>query len=289
MYNIHQIYIAAFLTTAFAFLVIGGFLKWKTPKEELPLLISLMLIELPMAITAFYLVRMPLLDGLVQLLINKDTGLYRFITIFYAPLTEEPAKLLPLIIPFFYRRVNETNCIRAAMALGLGFGLGEIWLVATFIASTPAYANIPWYQFTGFANERFMVCLIHGAFTATALRMKYVNKKFVLGIACAMGLHYLGNFPIYLSHLNFGNFGQITWGIILSVYTMVFFILMLLLLAYYSTGKMSVGSFLFGKSVCPGCNTTYSPPLLGLNWFNKRYEKCPNCRKWHWVTKWKSQ
>src|SRR3974377_1017792 len=140
----HQIYIAAIITTVFTFLIMGGFLKWKSPKEEIPLLISLMLLELPMAIAAYYLVRMPLLDEFVKLVINKNSGIYHFITILYAPLTEEPAKLLLLLIPFFYRKITEKNAIRAALALGLGFGLGEIWLVGSFVASVPAYANIPW-------------------------------------------------------------------------------------------------------------------------------------------------
>ena len=283
----HQIYIAAIITTALAFFIVGGFLKWKSPKEEIPLLLSLMAIELPMAFAAFYLVRIPLLDGLVQLLIGKDTGTYRFITIFYAPLTEEPAKLLPLLIPFFYRKITEQNALRAALALGLGFGIGEIWLVASFIASAPVYVNIPWYQFSGFANERFMVCLMHGVFTATAVRK--LHKGFVWGVLGAMALHYFGNLPIYLAGINLANFGKETWQIILTIYIPVYFIGSLLLLSYYSYGKANLGQLLHGLSLCPDCKTEYPAPIIAMNWLNKRYERCPNCKKWHWIKMWRKE
>ncbi len=280
-----QIYIAAAITTLITFFVVGGFLKWKSPKEEYSLLLAMLAIELPMAFAAYYLVRLPLVDGLVRLALTKNSGAYGFVTIFYAPLTEEPAKLLPILIPLIYRRINESNAIRAALALGLGFGIGEIWLVASFIAAAPKFANIPWYQFTGFANERFMVCVIHGIFTATALRK--LHRNFTLGLLGAMGLHYLGNLPIYLSAINFAGLGTGTWQVILTFYVPVYFILSLMLLAYYSKGNERAGDFLFGKSLCPGCAAEYSTPILGLNWFTKRFEKCSNCRKWHWVAIWK--
>lgn len=281
----HQIYITAAITTVLSFLLYGGFLKWKSPKEERTLLLSLILIELPMAFAFFYLVRLPLLDGFVQLFLTKGSPVYRFITIFYAPLTEEPAKLLPVLIPFFWRKINSTNALRAAFALGLGFGLGEIWLIASFVASAPAYANLSWYEFTGFINERFMVCAIHGVFTATALRK--LHKGFIWGILGAMGLHYLGNLPIYLSGIDFLNLGKDTWSIILTIYVPLYFILMMLLFSYYATGKASAIKYFFGNSVCPECGHEYTASIIGLNFFNKRYEKCPNCHKWHWVKLWR--
>jgi hypothetical protein len=286
-WGMHQLYIMAILTTIITILIVGGLIRWKTPQEERPLLLTLMLLELPMAFAAYYLVRIPLLDGLVQLILNKDSGIYRFVTVLYAPLTEEPAKLLPMLIPFFRRKVTDSNCLRAALALGLGFGIGEIWLVANFIASVPAYANIPWYQYTGFLNERFMVCVIHGVFTATALRK--LHNGFIWGLLGAMFLHLMGNFPIYLSRINFGNLGHETWQIILTIYVPLYFILMLLLLSYYNYGKANLGMLLFGKSHCPECGYEYAPPILALNWITKRYERCPNCKKWHWVNEWKKE
>ena len=34
-------------------------------------------------------------------------------------------------------------------------------------------------------------------------------------------------------------------------------------------------------AACPDCGTVYPRPLFGLNMGPKRYERCPNCRKWH--------
>lgn len=281
----HQIYIAAIITTALTFIVMGGFLKWKSPPKERPLLITLLLLELPMAIAVFYLVRLPLVDGLVRLVVDKNSWAYGFISVFYAPITEEPAKLLPLLIPLLRRKIDDKNTIRAALALGLGFGLGEIWLVAGFVAASSAYTNIPWYQYSGFLNERFMVSIIHGVFTATALRR--LHKGFIWGLLGAMCLHYFGNLPIYLAGIGFFGFSKETWQVILAVYTPIYFVLMLLLLSYYSYGKENLGKLLFGNSVCPECGFQYPAPIMALNSINKRYERCPNCKKWHWVKMWR--
>jgi hypothetical protein len=260
----------------------SGFLKWKAPKEERMMLLALVLIEMPFAFAFFYLIRMPLVDGLVQLVLDKNSGIYRFVTIFYAPITEEPAKFLPALLPFFYKRLEGQTALRAALALGLGFGIGEIWLVANFITAAPGYADTPWYMFTGFMNERFMVCIIHGVFTAAALRK--LKSGFIWGVLTAMLLHYTGNFPIYLARIDFGSLGIGTWQTIIAVYTQAFFVFSLLLLSYYFYGSANLGKLLFGNSICPECHAVYPAPLVGVNMVGRRYEKCRNCKKWHWVT-----
>src|SRR3982751_5165983 len=113
----------------------GAALGLIAPRDERRLLALLILLELPMSVGTFYLVRRPL-DGLVHGL-PGDAGVYRWLTTLYAPLTEEPAKLWPLLIPLIARRVGRDNAVRAAVALGLGFGLGEIALVAKFIRDAP--------------------------------------------------------------------------------------------------------------------------------------------------------
>jgi len=60
----------------------------------------------------------------------------------------------------------------------------------------PHFAAIPVWQFTGFFNERLMVCLMHGAFVSVALWR--LRDRFVLGERRRMTLHFFGNFPIYL-------------------------------------------------------------------------------------------
>jgi RsiW-degrading membrane proteinase PrsW (M82 family) len=114
----------------------------------------------------------------------------------YAPLTEEPAKLVPLLIPAIRRDTSPANFARYALAIGLGFAIGEMWFVADRIARVPAYASLPWYQFGGYVGERLMTCVFHSALVVVALWQ--LGRRFVVGVAGAMALHWLGNFPILL-------------------------------------------------------------------------------------------
>jgi len=283
----HQIYISSLVTSIAAVLLIGGFIKGRSKKEDRNILFFLFLLELPMAFIAYYLVRMPLVDGLFKILLGSNENIYGFVKIFYAPITEEPAKLFPLLFPFFRKRINKNNFVMAAMALGLGFGVGEIWLVGSFITQSAQFAEMPWYYFSGFMNERFMVCIIHAGMTTLALRK--LGNKFISGILAAMLMHFTGNFPIYLSRINFPGFGNDAWQVILQIWVGLFFITAILILVRSSFGNFSFAQFFIGSSTCPKCGSVYPPPLLALNWFTKRYEKCPNCKKWHWVTIWSKE
>lgn len=280
----HQIYIASAVTTIFTFLLAGAFIRWRSRHEDREFLLKLMLMELPMAFIAFYLIRMPVIDGLFRFVFGHDQGVYMFMKNFYAPLTEEPAKIFPLVFPFVRKKITKENFAAAAMALGLGFGLGEIWFVGRFIAEStmPAY---PWYQYTGFMNERFMVCIIHGGMTAFVLSRP---KGFLLlGLLGGMLLHFAGNFPIYLSAIDYGALGKETWQVILQAWIALFFVGIILLLVRFSIGSLKVGKFFYGNSVCPECGLEYSAPLIAVNWVTRRYERCPGCKKWHWVKTWK--
>src|SRR5688572_23951476 len=98
-----DISIAATITSILSLTVIGGMLFPRAPREERGLLAILLLVMLPMNALAFYMVRMPL-DGWSSSIMGKQNETYHFIQTLYAPITEEPAKLWPLLIPFFYRR-----------------------------------------------------------------------------------------------------------------------------------------------------------------------------------------
>lgn len=286
--SFHQIHIASAVTSLLAILLIGGFIRWRSKPEDRKFLLLLFLLELPLAFAAFYLLRMPILDQLFRLIFGTGTEIYGFMRNFYAPLTEEPFKLLPLLIPFIYNKISKENFVMAAMAIGLGFGVGEAWLVGGFISQNSQYAGMPCYYFTGFINERFMVCIMHAGMTAFALNRPW--GRLIWGILGAMGLHFIGNFPIYLASKDVFQLGSEMWQVILGLWVFIFFSSMVMLLVYYSMGTVKkFTQFFFGKSVCPGCGNIYRPPLMGLNWFTKRYEKCPGCNKWHWVSLWKKE
>lgn len=275
------IYIAAAITTALSLALIGGAIWKKTPAKYHALLIVALCAQLPMSAATFYFVRLPLNRFLVGWL-GESSQLYKYLTTLYAPVTEELAKVWPLIIPAFYRSINRRNMVCVAMALGLGFGLGEIWFLAERVSRAPEIARLPWYLLGGFITERFMVCVMHGVFTATAL--KQLRDRFYLGLLMAMALHFTGNFPIFMGAEGYFGWERATWQYVLSFWVTVYFLLLLMLLVFLMTGRVRrVGRVLLGRRVCPACHHRYDIPLLGINMGPWRYERCSRCKKWHWV------
>lgn len=277
------IYIAAIVTTLLSLIIIGGFLLWRSSRKERAMLVAAVLLMIPMCAIAFYFIRLPL-DGWLQGLLGRTSEMYKFLTTLYAPVTEEPIKLWVLLMPWFLNNLERKNTIRVALAIGLGFGIGEMWLIATKLANNPQIASLPWYSLSGYMNERFMVCIMHGTFTAVALSR--IRKGFILGILGAIALHFLGNFPIYLAGRNFGGLGKSTWQLMLHTWVIFYFICMLGLLIYLSFSRLqNLGFLLYGKAKCPECRAVYSRPLFAINMVTKRYERCPVCKGYHWTRK----
>jgi hypothetical protein len=288
---VHGIYIAAGIATVAALAIVGGIGFPRVPKELRLLVGMLLLLEIPMCALAFYGIRLPVVGPfwlwvMEHWFSHLDPVTMRKLHILFrmtdAPLTEELAKLWPLLLPLVAKKIQKEHAVWIAVALGLGFGIGEVWFLAHTIAkSAPELGNYPWYYFGGFINERVMVCLMHGAFTAAALvRWK---KGFGWGILAAMGLHFIGNFPIYFKIINLFGWSAETWGRILGVWVIFYFWMMIVLLTYLYYGQYKVGMFLFGKVRCPGCDVVYERSLWGLNLFHLRYERCPACKKFHLV------
>ncbi len=224
------IYIAAIITTIISLGIIGTFLLWKTPRKEWRILLLVVLLEIPMSAIAFYFIRHPL-DGLLLRLLSSKLDIYRFLTTFYAPITEEPIKLVVLLIPWILRRIDRKNSVHFAIAIGLGFGIGEMWMIAAELAKIPYISSLHWYSLGGYIQERFIVCVMHAGFTAVALSLLR-KKVFILGFLCAMFLHYVSNFPIYLAGMNLWGMSPSTWKIILLLWVQLYFLAMLGLLGY---------------------------------------------------------
>jgi uncharacterized membrane protein YhfC len=112
-----------------------------------------------------------------------------------APVTEEAIKAAPLLAPKLRRFVSgRSGALWTGMALGVGFGIGEAAFLAYGISLSPAYAGLPWYAFTGFLQERFIVCFLHGVMTAVVVTgLLWGARGLVLGYLAAVGLHALLN------------------------------------------------------------------------------------------------
>lgn len=279
-----DIYIAATIVTAIAVLSIGLPLFHATPSEERRFLLILAAAMLPMNALAFHAVRIPV-DAWLSDLMGKGNDQYRYLTTWYAPLTEEPAKLWPLLIPWFRSRVSPSNKVRVALAIGLGFGIGEAWNIAFLLAKVPEISKYPWYMLGGYAGERLMVCIMHAGFTYAALHLILRGKVLaaMTGIFLAMGLHYLVNFPIYVAHLNPWSLSRETWTMLLSGWVLFTFLAMGGILARAAFGARWLEALFRGTMTCPGCGVTYRRPIFRVNLFHKCYERCTACGKWHLV------
>jgi hypothetical protein len=276
----HGIYLTAAFTSAVAIALFGTLVhKLRLPANERLLWLAAA-VALPLQPLAFYLVRVPLDHWMIAHL-GSASATYQWLTSLYAPLTEEPAKLLPLLIPAIRRDIKADNFVRYALAIGLGFAIGEMWFVAERIARAPAFAGMPFYKFGGYVGERLMTCIFHSAFLSLSLWR--LRRRFALGFAGAAAAHWLGNFPILLMAWNVGHLGKKFWTIAVSCWLQFYALAALVLLAWFAFGRISPARILYGRRRCPECGGEYDAPIFALNFGQTRYERCPHCRRWHWT------
>lgn len=256
-----------------------GFMLWRfAPRAHVgPLLLALAL-QLPMSAAAFYLVRQPIIDVLQPLV--GHSPIYRWAQFLYAPLTEEPAKLWPALLPFFARRVDRATLAWYGLALGTGFAIGEAWFIGDMIARSGRFADLPWWQFGGYISERILVAPFHAAMVAATLRgWRCWHGGLAAGLIVAMLMHLLGNLPIGVFPLIFP---AVLVGGALSLFILAISVGGGLLLRYYATGEVSA-SIPGTSTTCPKCHATHERSLLTLNLGFKRVERCPACRRWSLV------
>jgi RsiW-degrading membrane proteinase PrsW (M82 family) len=189
------IVIASLIAAAMALLFYGGALLWLARPGERGLLSLAIVIAVPLTLLAYHLVRTP-----IESLFGVPGGTL-WLRAILPPLIEEPAKLLPLLLPFLARAIKRENAWRFGAALGLGFGLGEIALLVQLLQASQAVGAAPWTALTGFISERYIVCLVHGAFAAAALAIWRAGRPFWQGLLAATTLHFAANLPIALASL----------------------------------------------------------------------------------------
>ena len=275
------IYIAAILTIVLSLCLVGLVVYKKIQPADI-LFAALGVLGGTVAFFgAFYLLRIPL-DNAFHSLMQSQPAWYRFGYTFYAPLTEEPAKWV-ILIPFFLAgKIKHENKGAWAICLGFGFGMGEIVFLAQSIASDPQTLTMPWYLSSGFIVERLMVCMIHSALVLIAADALFYRKLWWMLLPLVF--HWLGNFPIFLSYQYPLDAGGIVWSQLLWIWNTLFFVVALVYLGLrIFTPTERIAAFL-GKALCPECQKLYIRPWWGVNRIGKRYERCPQCRHYHWTT-----
>lgn len=228
----HGIYLTEVFTTAVAVALYGTLIyKLKLPANGRLLWLAAV-VALPLQPLLFYFVRVPLIH-LLTAHFHANSTVSQALMTFYAPLTEEPGKLVVLLIPAIRRDIRPDNFVRYALAIGLGFSIGEMWFVAHVFAQNPAIAAEPFYRLYGYFAERLMTCVYHSAFLSVALWP--LGRRFGFGLVGAMALHWLGNFPIFLMNWNVGGLGQAIWLEIVNCWNGFYFVACSVLL--YCFGK----------------------------------------------------
>ncbi len=142
-------------------------------------------------------------------------------------------------------------------------------------------AGLPFYQFGGYFTERLMTCVFHSAFVSVPLWQ--LRRRFAIGLAGGMLLHWLGNFPISLMAWNVGGLGKTFWTTAVQVWLILYFLAAVALLSHFAFGRIAMALLLHGRRHCPQCGRDYDAPWFALNVGSTRYERCPHCLRWHWT------
>ena len=213
------LFIAAAITTA---LVLCGFAILLRQSDDWRPMALAFLIALPLQPLMIYALRLPV-DGLLRTTFGISATWVTIVALFYAPLTEEPAKWLTAAVPKVRQAIFK-DPILLALAAGAGFGLGEVWFLAHALIRSPSYPDLPFYMFDGFLFERLAVCFLHGVLLVPPFYALASGRSFLLGGLAGMALHFLLNLPIYLASINLFGLGE-TWKPLLLLWIAVLVVL----------------------------------------------------------------
>lgn len=296
---LHPIFPMAAVTTVVAVTVFGTMLRQICPRDaRRRWVLVLSMLGCCMTPLAYYGVRRPLLIRPLEPIFAQPgwaaggwSVARDLIRLAYAPLTEEPAKLAPWLAllaagaPLWPAR---KMLAPVALAAGLGFAIGEMWLVAGLVAEAndPKLARLPWYAFGGFLGERLLTCIAHSLFALPTIAL--ARRRWQLGfagLALGMLLHALANAPILLMNRSVFGWKTEVWSVLVQLWVIAFFIAGLVALIVATYGGTMLRKIFARQMICPGCGAAYRQPIFwGLNFGMSRYERCSVCYKWHWVT-----
>lgn len=282
------IYIAHTATTILLILV-GRFFYRRIDAKDKKWFILFFLLQIPASYLTWVLVRVPYEAWYSEIFVRGELW-WIFVKAFEAPLTEELAKLLPVLIfaAWMLKGLTKKRAVFLGMALGLGFGLGEVWaLVYLNVTTNAEILAYPWYAFLSAIAERLMASFIHGAMTGFAL-YGIVQGWFrgVFGVLTAMCTHFLLNFPIFLPVLGIVSVGSTAsltaFRVAVGLYIVVFFFVMMGIVWKRGFGKTLDLSYFLGESTCVRCKKKFKTTVWRtINWGIATSQKCPHCGKWN--------
>ena len=164
--------------------------------------------------------------------------------VFIVGFTEELIKFILFILIIqvlkYYTLKNYRNTVVVAYCTGIGFGIGEIWYLASTLLyySAPGATLISWLS--GFGLERFFVTFGH-AMMFMVIIYGYRRNTFLTGVFLfgAMLLHAFYDFPISLTTIGVISTIEMSLIVFLEIIVgfVISFILLNLLLRYPEDNK----------------------------------------------------
>jgi uncharacterized membrane protein YhfC len=192
------IYVAALLASGIGAAVVGAVIYRGDHKRFQ--LFWLTLLALPLSPVVNVLVKAPFVR-LISAACDRPSLVgapFWFLTVVLltAPVSEELVKLLPFVSKRLRAwMVDRRRAVFGGLAVGLGFGLGEIGFLAAAVASNdPITAALPVHLLGGFVVERCISVFAHGVFSAIALTgLVLGGRPFLFYIGGAVAAHALSN------------------------------------------------------------------------------------------------
>lgn len=151
--------------------------------------------------------------------------------------TEELIKFVVfMLILYFIKTEKQKQSTLVAYCVGIGFGIGEIWWLASLFIflNSPSLIGLGWTTWlSGFGFERFFVTFGHAAiFMVVLFGYRKNSGSTALYLAGAMILHALYDFPIILNTLGLITslemvliiFLELICGFIASFYLLDYFV-----------------------------------------------------------------
>jgi RsiW-degrading membrane proteinase PrsW (M82 family) len=236
----HGIYFATLISIVifiFVYLVLTK--KTRLQKNFNISILILFVISLFESYLAFHYIRIPL-DDLIKhyanIIHNKVPIWYCFVTFLYAPVIEEIVKVLPiLVLPLYKNNITKKNIVLYGSMIGLGFGIGEMFLISSFIAKDIAFIGCKWYHFYGYIYERIISCFCHQIFTIVAL--SGIEKGDIKYLFYAMVLHAISNIAAFFYQYGFINANSNFVQYFLLCYPLIFVVAIVAIFFYVRRGK----------------------------------------------------
>jgi RsiW-degrading membrane proteinase PrsW (M82 family) len=195
----------------------------------------LFIISLFESYLAFHYIRIPL-DNLIKYYANIASIWYCFVTFLYAPVIEEIVKILPILVfPVYKNNITKKNIVLYGSVIGLGFGIGEMFLISSFVAKDIGFIGYKWYHFYGYIYERIISCFCHQIFTIVAL--SGIEKGNIKYLFYAMVLHAISNIPAFLYQGGFINANSNFIQYCLLCYPLIFVVAIVATFFYVRRGK----------------------------------------------------